>query len=119
MVGSRSFVLSAFLICVLLVLSCGCISLAIGDVSYRNDRLSVHVTNDGDTLENAGIQVRIFEIKDLNQHELTNIVIPVSVVKGENDFTVPVNLQPGAYKLYVYLSVNGDRRAASIKDLVI
>ncbi|MCX6686418.1 MAG: hypothetical protein NTV10_07270 [Methanoregula sp.] len=103
----------------LITLSAGCMSLAVGDVSYRNQQgLVVHVSNSGDPVD-AGIQVRIYEIKDLNQRELTVTGIPVSVKEGENEFSLPVLLEPGTYKLYVYVTVNGERRTASIKDLVI
>jgi hypothetical protein len=116
MSASRS--LSLLAVVALIVLSAGCTSLAIGDVTYRDKGLSVHVSNSGDPVD-AGIQVRVYEIKDLNQRELTVTGIPVSVKKGENEFTVPVMLEPGTYKLYVYLTVNGERRTAGIKDIVI
>jgi len=115
---STSRCLSLLAVVTLIVLSAGCTSLAIGDVTYHDKGLSVHVSNSGDPVD-AGIQVRVYEIKDLNQRELTFTGIPVSVKKGENEFTVPVMLEPGTYKLYVYLTVNGERRTAGIKDIVI
>ena len=110
--------LSLLAVIVLIILSTGCTSLAIGDVSYHNQVLTVHVSNSGDPF-NGGIQVRIYEIKNLNQRELTVTGIPVSVKKGENDFTVPVPLEPGTYKIYVYLTADGERRTASIRDIVV
>jgi hypothetical protein len=68
---------------------------------------------------NAGIQVRIYEVKDLSQRELTVTGIPVTVRSGENVISVPVSLKPGTYKLYVYLTVNGERRSAGIKDIMV
>jgi hypothetical protein len=103
---------------VLIILSTGCTSLAIGDVSYHSRELSVHVSNSGDPFD-GGIQVRIYEIKNLNQQELTVTGIPVSVKKGENEFTVPVPLEPGTYKIYVYLTEDGERKTASIRDIVV
>jgi hypothetical protein len=102
----------------LITLSTGCTSPAIGDVSYHNQGLSVHVSNIGDQFD-GGIQLRIYEIKNLNQHELTVTGIPVSVKKGENEFTVPVTLEPGTYKIYVYLTEGGERKTASIRDIVV
>ena len=110
--------LSLLAVIVLIILSTGCTSLAIGDVSYHNQVLTVHASNSGDPF-NGGIQVRIYEIKNLNQRELTVTGIPVSVRNGENTFAVPVNLEPGSYKLYIYLTANGERRSAGIKDIVI
>jgi hypothetical protein len=113
---SRRFSLLAIVI--FIALSAGCTSLAIGDVSYHNRELSVHVSNSKDPFD-GGIQVRIYEIKNLNQRELTVTGIPISVLKGENEFAIPVVLEPGTYKLYIYLTANGERKTASIKDLVI
>jgi hypothetical protein len=110
--------LSLLAVIVLIILSTGCTSLAIGDVSYHNQVLTVHASNSGDPF-NGGIQVRIYEIKNLNQRELTVTGIPVSVKKGENDFTVPVPLEPGTYKIYVYLTADGERKTASIRDIVV
>jgi hypothetical protein len=102
----------------LITLSAGCTSPAIGNVSYHNRGLSVHVSNSGDPFE-GGIQVRVYEIKNLNQRELAVTGIPVSVTTGENEFTVPVPLEPGTYKMYVYLTQDGERKTASIRDIVV
>jgi hypothetical protein len=115
---STSGWLPALALFALIVLSTGCTSLAIGDVYYRNQGLLVHVSNNGDPVD-AGIQVRIYEIKNLNQRELTVVGIPVLVRKGENEFIVPVTLEPGTYKLYMYLTINGERKTAGIKDIVV
>ncbi len=115
---SISGCLAALALFVLIVLSVGCTSLAIGDVNYRNQGLLVHVSNSGDPVD-AGIQVRVYELKNLNQRELTVVGFPVSVRRGENDFVVPIRLAPGTYKLYMYLTVNSERRTAGIKDIVV
>lgn len=109
---------SLLAVVILILLSAGCTSLALGDVSYHNGVLTVHASNSGDPF-NGGIQVRIYEIKDLSQHELTVTGIPVSVLNGENSFAIPVELEPGSYKLYIYLTANGERRSAGIKDIVV
>lgn len=106
------------LLCIILVLSAGCMSLAIGDVTPTDGGVKVHVTNSGDPIQ-AGIQVRVFRINDLAQQELTNTGVTVTLNRGENDITVPVRLEPGSYKLYVYVTMNGERKTASIKDIVV
>ncbi|WAC04209.1 MAG: hypothetical protein OS112_06975 [Methanoregula sp.] len=106
------------MLCIILVLSAGCTSLAIGDVTPADGGVRVHVTNSGDPIQ-AGIQVRVFRINDLAQKELTNTGVPVNLHRGENDITVPVRLEPGTYKLYVYVTTNGERKTASIKDIVV
>ncbi len=110
--------LSILAVVVFVSLSCGCTSTEIGDVRYHDRGLSVHVSNSGDPFD-GGIQVRVYEIKNLNQQELTVTGIPVSVKTGENEFTVPVPLEPGTYKMYVYLTQDGERKTASIRDIVV
>ena len=106
------------MLCIILILSAGCTSLAIGDVTPTDQGMKVHVTNGGDPI-NAGIQVRIFRIHDLMQQELTNTGVTVALDHGENVVNVPVRVEPGTYKLYVYVTMNGERKTASIKDIVV
>lgn len=113
---SRSLALLAVVL--LIILSSGCTSSEIGDVSYHDGGLSVRVTNTGDPFE-GGIQVTIYEVKNLNQQELTVTGIPVSVRQGDNRFTIPVPLRPGTYKCYVYLTEHGVRKTAGIRDIVV
>jgi hypothetical protein len=105
-------------LCILFILCAGCTSLAVGNVAPVQDGLLVHVTNSGDPVE-AGVQVRVYQIRDMEQRELTNTGIPVMLGRGENAVNVPVRLEPGTYKLYIYVTVNSERKTASIKDIVV
>ncbi|MCX6691265.1 MAG: hypothetical protein NTW33_04245 [Methanoregula sp.] len=106
------------MLCIILVLSAGCTSLAIGDVTPTDQGMKVHVTNSGDPIT-AGIQVRVFRIHELTQQELTNTGVTATLNQGENVVNVPVRVEPGTYKLYVYVTMNGERKTASIKDIVV
>jgi hypothetical protein len=46
-------------------------------------------------------------------------MIPVNLKTGENRIFIPGNLKSGAYKLYVYIILNGDRQTAVIRDIVV
>lgn len=105
-------------LCVLFIFISGCTSLAIGNVAQDKDNVIVHVTNTGDPVE-AGVQVRVYGIEGMTQKELTTTQVPATLVRGENAVPVPVRLNPGIYKLYVYVTVNNERQTASIKDLVV
>jgi hypothetical protein len=110
-----------FLCCVLIILfilCAGCASLAVSDVTATRDNLTVHVTNSGDPVA-AGVQVRIYQIRNMAQEELTNTGVPVTLARGENSVSIPIRLEPGTYKLYVYVTINSERKTASIKDIVI
>ncbi|MDD1701412.1 MAG: hypothetical protein LUQ31_00340 [Methanoregula sp.] len=111
----RSYLL-VFLGLILIVAAAGCITYSIGNVAYRPGNLSVVVTNTGDPIE-AGIEVRIYTIDGFAQREYITTGTPVSLKNGENLINIPVNLTPGQYKLYVYLTKNGQRETAVIRDI--
>lgn len=100
------------------ILSMGCTSFAVGQVIPTKDGLFTHVTNDGDPVD-AGIQVRVYQIHGMEQRELTNTGVTAELNRGDNVVFVPVHLEPGTYKLQVYVTINGERKTASIKDIVI
>ena len=106
------------LVCVLLVILSGCTSPAIGDALYRNGGISVNLTSSTD-IPGAWMQVTIYQINELHQRELLVVNSPVTLRKGENEVFIPVPLEQGTYKLYVYLIQNGERKTAVIRDIVV
>lgn len=110
-----------FLCCVLcftLAFCSGCTSLSVGNVTTSQDNLLIEVSNTGSPVD-TGVQVRVYQIRGLAQEELTNTGVPATLKRGNNIVTVPLRLDPGTYKVYVYVTVNNERQTASIKDLVI
>lgn len=105
-------------LCIFLVFCSGCTSLSVRDVTAAQDNLSVRVSNTGSPVD-AGVQVRIYQIRGMEQEELTVTGVPATLNMGENVVAVPFHLDPGTYKVYVYVTVNNERQTASIKDLVI
>jgi hypothetical protein len=106
------------ILCIVFLLSAGCTSLAIRDVTPSRDNLTVHVSNSGDPVT-AGIQIRVYQIRNMKQEELTNTGVTADLEKGENSVIVPIGLEPGTYKLFVYATINNERKTASIKDIVV
>jgi hypothetical protein len=43
----------------------------------------------------------------------------VKLKNGENTVKIPVSLQPGTYKLNIYLIQEGERKTAVIRDIVV
>ena len=105
-------------LCLLLAFCSGCTTLSVGNVSSSKDNLSVQVDNPGAPVE-AGVQVRVYKIQGMTQEELIVTGVPATLKKGENTVTVPLHLDPGTYKIYIYVTINNERQTASIKDLVI
>jgi hypothetical protein len=102
----------------LFLLVAGCTSTTIGDVSYQDGTLLVPVTST-DEISGAFVQVTVYEIRDLHQQELTFFREPVTLHAGTNRVSVPAQLPPGTYKLYVYVLTPGDRQTATIRDIEV
>ena len=103
---------------VLFLLLCGCVSMSIGDVSYKNDGLSAIIYNPGEASD-AFVQVTVYQVNGIVQQEHTVIMHPVKLDAGNNIVLIPGTLKPGTYKLYVYLIHNGERKTAVIRDIVV
>ncbi len=106
------------LFCMLLVMSSGCTSPAIDEARYDNGGISVGMTSSRDVVD-ASMQVTIYQIRDLHQAEYMIVNAPVTLKQGHNEIFLPAHLEPGSYKLYVYLIQNGERNSAVIRDVVV
>jgi len=105
-------------ILVLLLLTAGCTTLPIGDVAYNAGKMIVTINNPGDPVD-IGIQVRVYTINEFEQHELLTTGTTVTLARNENTVTIPVHLDPGKYKVYVYLTINEKRETAVIRDITV
>ena len=112
----------AFLLCTValtgILLAAGCLATEIGDVNYNNDTITVSVTNNGEPSVGY-LQVTVYELRDLHQEEKTVLMVPVTLQSGSNRVDVLKTLSPGTYKLYVYILIDGDRKTAVIRDIVV
>ena len=114
---SRWSIILVAVLCVLGVLS-GCVGNSLGDVSYDGKDLHIEATNGGEPVE-AALQVTVYRIQDLEQVEVFKYADGVTFAQGENAYSVPVDLAPGKYKLYVYITVGNERTASIIRDIVV
>jgi uncharacterized protein (DUF58 family) len=103
---------------VLALLCAGCISVNGGDALYRNRSIMVQITNTGEPAD-VTVQVTAYRIQDLHQQMYTIAEAPATIRTGETDVAVPVDLEPGAYKLYIYVISGGDRKTAVIRDITV
>jgi hypothetical protein len=111
------------LLAVLLLLFCsgacaGCLESNFKNVVYAQDVLTIQATNDGPATP-AVLQVTIVETGQLPQKEIAKLVKDVTFAQGDNTFTLPTHLEPGNYKLYIYITVGNDRRVSVIRDLSV
>jgi hypothetical protein len=118
MTGQVRLFLTAGTILVLALLCTGCLSMNVGDASYRNRSVMVQITNTGEPAD-VTVQVTAYRIQDLHQQMYTIAGAPATIRNGETDVMVPVELEPGTYKLYVYILSDGDRKTAVIRDITV
>ena len=107
---------TAFLI--LFFVLCGCISSSIGDVRYAGSGIIAQVHNP-DEPSDAFVQVTIYRVTGLTQQEYSVVMAPARLLTGDNTVLIPVILDPGTYKLKMYLIQNNERRTAVIRDIVV
>ena len=105
-----------FLIVSFLAVSAGCTTTSIGDISYSGKNLTATITSEGPS-SGSYIQLTVFRTSGLSQEEYTITGTPVSLKDGTNIVTIPVDLEPGTYKIYLYLIRNGERSSAAIRDI--
>jgi len=103
---------------VLFFIVCGCVSSSIGEVSYTNNGVAATISNAGQPT-NAFVQVTIYQVTGLSQQEQSFVMHPVSLNNGDNKVFIPLHLQPGTYKLNMYLIQDGERKTAVIRDIVV
>jgi len=104
------------LLMILAIFSAGCFETSFGVVEYSYPLLNVEIINSGEETD-AYVQVTVFDLSDFRQIETGKYVEDVNLKKGSNLVSVPVELEKGTYKLYIYLIVNGERKVAEIRDI--
>jgi hypothetical protein len=98
--------------------SAACVSTTFGEVTYHNGEITLPVSHDGAPSEGY-IQVTVYRIANNQQEETGAFFAPLNLQRGANTAHISAMLEPGQYKLYFYLIQNGERKAATIRDLVV
>jgi len=109
-------IVSGMAVCALL--SAACVSTTFGEAAYSSGEITLPVSHDGAPSEGY-IQVTVYRIANNQQEETGAFFAPLNLQRGGNIAVIPAQLEPGQYKLYFYLIQNGERKAATIRDLVV
>jgi hypothetical protein len=110
--------INGFLVILCFLLTVGCVTVAIIDVGYTENQISVRIENPFPSSE-ATLQVTIYQIKDLHQQEIVTLWNTSTLMQGSTTIILPQHLDSGTYKIYVYLLQNGQRKTAVIHDIVV
>ncbi|WAI01503.1 hypothetical protein [Methanogenium organophilum] len=116
---SRIGVVTGLLIILaVIIVSAGCLSYSIGTVLYDGDAVHVNVDNKGEARD-AAMQITVFDLSGFKQVEVDKIVHSVHLSPGTNDVTFDVALEPGSYRLFIYMMQDGERLGCVIEDLEV
>lgn len=116
--GSFYTIVAGLSVLFMVLLCAGCLSTEVGDTRYDNRSVQISISHAGDPVD-VHIQVSVFRIAGMTQEQYTIVSAPATLVNGENLVSVPVELKPGSYKLFVYVLRDGDRKTAVIRDIVV
>jgi hypothetical protein len=115
--ASRRYISLGILLCLCGVIA-GCMTASVGEVSYRSNSLYISATNQDPSVE-AVLQVTVFRIENLVQTEIFRQAEFIQFESGTQEYQMPITLDPGTYKIYIYITVNGDSKARVVRDLVV
>lgn len=96
----------------------GCVSTTVGNTWYENQSVKTTISHTGEQA-NLTVQVTVYRIESLSQEYYTVISAPVSISHGDTLVTIPGELPPGSYKLFVYVLGDKDRKTAVIRDITV
>ncbi|MDH7593842.1 MAG: hypothetical protein QHG99_05750 [Methanomicrobiales archaeon] len=106
------------LVILLLGVTAGCVSASIGQVRYHNQTLLIQATNE-DVTQQAVLQVTVDQIRNFHQYNVFRRADFIEFKSGAAEYGIPVTLEPGNYKVYIYIIVDGDSKARVIRDLTV
>jgi len=96
----------------------GCTSTTVGNTWYENQSVRTTISHTGDPAD-LTVQVTVYKLGNLDQEFYTVLSTPVSLSPGDTLVTIPGELPPGSYKLYVYVLGDNDRKTAVIRDITV
>ena len=100
-----------------LVVLAGCTTTTIGDVTYTGKEFVIIIEDSGPVSNDTYMQVTMYRISGFSQQEYGIVNARVTLIDGKNTVKVPAVLEPGDYKLNVYLIRDGERSSAVIRDI--
>jgi len=106
------------LLLVLLLCAAGCTSYPVGGVSYMNGNLTVGISGP-QTPQEVGVQATVYRVDEFSQQALFTTGTTAVLSGKETTVTLPMQLVTGNYKIYVYITRDGVRETAVIRDITV
>ncbi|MCX6699110.1 MAG: hypothetical protein NTV68_04150 [Methanomicrobiales archaeon] len=100
------------------VLAAGCINQVPGDVTYQSGSLTFTIKSE-EPIPDGVLEVAVFRLKDFNQVELFRNADNFPLKAGDNVFTLPIVLQKGNYRCFIYIRSGTNRYPVVIRNFEI
>ncbi|MEI6294407.1 MAG: hypothetical protein WCP36_12030 [Methanomicrobiales archaeon] len=110
------FLIFALLLCS--VLGSGCMNLVPGDLVYKSGALTFTIRSE-EAIPDGVLEVAIFRLQDFNQVKLSRNADNFPLKAGDNLVTIPIALQSGNYRCFIYISSGNTRYPVVIRDFEI
>ncbi|MDD1673729.1 MAG: hypothetical protein LUP99_04895 [Methanomicrobiales archaeon] len=115
--ASRRYIFLGIFLCICGI-TAGCVTASIAEISYGNGTLFITATNQ-DTTTQAVLQATVFRVQNFTQVEILKKAEFIQFESGTHEYQMPVILNKGTYKIYIYMTVNEDSKARVVRDLVV
>lgn len=102
----------------LVILVTGCTNLVPGVVHYQPGSLEFTIRSEK-AVPDGVLEVAIFRLQDFQQAELSRNAEIFPLTAGDNIVTIPVTLQKGKYRCFIYYSSGTIRYPVVIKDFEV
>jgi len=96
----------------------GCMSTTVGDLQYAGNTFRINIVQNEKPAD-VFLQLTIFRTDGFRQQEYNVTLDQTRLEPGNNTILVPSRLEPGTYKVYVYVIEDGRRKTAVIRDIEV
>jgi len=100
------------------VLGSGCINQVPGKVMYQSGSLLFTIRSE-DEIPDGVLEVAVFRLENFRQVELSRKADNFPVKAGDNTVILPMELTPGNYRSFIYVSSRSTRFPVVIRDFEI
>jgi hypothetical protein len=110
------FLIFALLLCS--VLGSGCMNMVPGEVAYKSGLLTFTIRSE-EAIPDGVLEVAIFRLEDFKQVEISRNADVYPLMAGDNEVAIPIELQRGNYRCFIYTSSGNMRYPVVIRDFAI
>jgi hypothetical protein len=96
----------------------GCVNQVPGDVTYQSGNITF-IIRSGEAIPDGVLEVAVFRLQDFHQVELSRNADNFPLKAGDNEVKIPISLEKGTYRCFIYTSSGTTRYPVVIRDFEI